>query len=137
MAQNNPFEMPQQLRELAEKNVEQARNSYTQFLDAMAKAAGMWSAAIPQSEATSGFKAVQERASRFAKQNADACFNMATELAAAKDIQDIMGIQSRYAQVQMQAYSTQAQELSRLMMAAAPNMPNMPGMPGMPGSSRS
>ena len=134
MAQNNPFEMPQQLRELAEKNVEQARNSYTQFLDAMAKAAGMWSASIPQTEATSGFKAVQERASRFAKQNADACFNMATELAAAKDIQDIMGIQSRYAQVQMQAYSTQAQELSRLMMAAAPNMPNMPGMPGMPGS---
>ena len=130
MAQNNPFEMPQQLRELAEKNVEQARNSYTQFLDAMAKAAGMWSASIPQTEATSGFKAVQERASRFAKQNADACFNMATELAAAKDIQDIMGIQSRYAQVQMQAYSTQAQELSRLMMAAAPNMPNMPGMPG-------
>lgn len=123
MAQNNPFEMPQQLRELAEKNVEQARNSYTQFLDAMGKAAGMWSAAIPQTEATSGFKAVQERASRFAKQNADACFNMATELAAAKDIQDIMGIQSRYAQVQMQAFATQAQELSRLMMAAAPTMP--------------
>ena len=120
MAQT-PFEMPQQLRELAEKNVEQARNSYTQFLDAMAKAAGMWSAAIPQTEAASGFKAVQERATRFAKQNADACFNMATELAAAKDIQDIMGIQSRYAQVQMQAYATQAQELSRLMMAAAPN----------------
>jgi phasin len=120
MAQNNPFEMPQQLRELAEKNVEQARNSYSQFLDAMGKAAGMWSAAIPQSESASGFKAVQERASRFAKQNADACFNMANELAAAKDVQDIMGIQSRYAQVQMQALSTQAQELSRLMMTAAP-----------------
>ena len=123
MAQNNPFEMPQQLRELAEKNVEQARNSYAQFLDAMGKAAGMWSAAIPQHESASGFKAVQDRASRFAKQNADACFNMANELAAAKDIQDIMGIQSRYAQVQMQAYATQAQELSRLMMAAAPTMP--------------
>jgi phasin len=123
MAQNNPFELPQQLRELAEKNVEQARNSYTQFLDAMSKAAGMWSSAIPQNEATSGFKSIQERAARFAKQNADACFSMATELAAAKDIQEIMSIQSRYAQVQMQAYSTQAQEMSRLMMAAAPNMP--------------
>jgi phasin len=121
MAQNNPFEMPQQLRELAEKNVEQARNSYTQFLDAMAKAAGMWSAAIPQNESASGFKSVQERASRFAKQNADACFNMANELAAAKDVQDILGIQSRYAQVQMQALSTQAQELSRLMMTAVPS----------------
>ncbi len=125
MVQNNPFEMPQQLRELAEKNVEQARSSYVQFLDAMAKAAGMWSAAIPQNEATAGFKTIQERAARFAKQNADACFNMATELAAAKDIQDIMGIQSRYAQVQMQAYSTQAQEMSRLMMAAAPAMPKV------------
>ena len=133
MSSNTPFEMPQQLRELAEKNVEQARNSYTQFLDAMSKAAGMWSAAIPPTEATSGFKAVQERATRFAKQNADACFNMATELAAAKDIQDIMGIQSRYAQVQLQAYATQAQELSSLMMAAAPNMPTMPNM-GMPKS---
>jgi hypothetical protein len=124
MSQNNPFEMPQQLRELAEKNVEQARSSYTQFLDAMSKAAGMWSAAIPQTEATAGFKTIQERAARFAKQNADACFNMATELAAAKDIQEIMSIQSRYAQVQMQAYSTQAQEMSRLMMAAAPTMPH-------------
>ncbi len=120
MAQNNPFEMPQQLRELAEKNVEQARNSYSQFLEAMSKAAGMWSAAIPQNESASGFKAVQERAARFAKQNADACFNMANELAAAKDVQDILGIQSRYAQIQMQALSTQAQELSRLMMTAAP-----------------
>ncbi len=120
MTQNNPFEVPQQLRDLAEKNVEQARNSYTQFLDAMAKAAGMWSSAIPQNDATAGFQAVQDRATRFAKQNAEACFNMAAELAAAKDIQDIMGIQSRYAQIQMQAYATQAQELSRLMMAAAP-----------------
>jgi phasin len=131
MSQNNPFEMPQQLRELAEKNVEQARNSYGQFLDAMAKAATMWSSAIPQTEATSGFKAVQDRATRFAKQNTDACFNMATELAAAKDIQDIIGIQSRYAQIQMQAFATQAQELSRLVMSAAPTMPGMPGMPGM------
>jgi len=125
MSQNNPFEIPAHLREMAEKNVEQARSSYAQFLDAMSKAAGMWSSAIPQNEATAGFKTIQERATRFAKQNADACFNMANELAAAKDVQDIMGIQSRYAQVQMQAYATQAQELSRLMMAAAPNMPKV------------
>ena len=125
MAQN-PFEMPQQLRELAEKNVEQARNSYSQFLEAMQKATGMWSSAVPQSELTSGFKTVQEKATRFAKQNADACFNMANELAAAKDIQDIFGIQSRYAQIQMQALATQAQELSRLMMQSAPNIPGMP-----------
>ena len=125
MAQNNPFEMPQQLRELAEKNVEQARASYGQFMDAMAKAAGMWTAAIPQTEMTTGFKSVQDKAIRFSKQNADACFNMATELASANNVQDVISIQSRYAQLQLQAYALQAQEISRVLMSAAPMPPKV------------
>ena len=118
MAQNQPFEIPQQLRELAEKNVEQARAAYGQFMDAMAQASGMWLAALPSNEMTSGFKVVQERATRFAKQNAEACFALAAELANAKDIQDVLAIQSRYAQTQMQAYALQAQELGRLVAEA-------------------
>jgi hypothetical protein len=115
MAQNQPFEIPQQLRELAERNVEQARTAYTQFMDAMAQAAGMWTKALPANEMTSGFKV-------FAKQNAEACFALASELASAKDIQDILAIQARYAQTQMQAYALQAQELGRLMAEAAQSM---------------
>ena len=42
MAENQPFEIPQQLRELTEKNVEQARAVYGQFMDAMTQAMGMW-----------------------------------------------------------------------------------------------
>ena len=122
MVQKAPFEIPQQLRELAERNVEQARTAYTQFMDAMAQAAGMWTKALPANELTSGFKVVQERASRFAKQNAEAGFALASELANAKDIQDILAIQARYAQTQMQAYALQAQELGRLMAEAAQNM---------------
>ena len=118
MAQNQPFEIPQQLRELAEKNVEQARSAYGQFMDAMAQASGMWLSALPSNDMMSGFKTVQERASRFAKQNAEACFALASELANAKDIQDVLAIQSRYAQTQMQAYALQAQELGRLMAEA-------------------
>jgi hypothetical protein len=37
MPQNQPFEIPQQLRELAERNVEQARTAYGQLMDAMGK----------------------------------------------------------------------------------------------------
>ena len=118
MANTPPFEIPQQLRELAEKNVEQARATYGQFMDAMAQAMGMWTSAMSSNEMTSGFKPVQERAVRFARQNADACFALATELAGAKDIQDVLAIQSRYAQTQMQAYALQAQELGRLMAEA-------------------
>ena len=43
-------------------------------------------------------------------------------LASAKDIQEILAIQARYAQTQMQAYALQAQELGRLMAEAAQNM---------------
>jgi hypothetical protein len=121
MAQYQHF-LPQQLRELAERNVEQARAAYGQFMDAMAQATDIWMAAMPAKEMTSGLKVVQERAIRFANQNAEACFALASELANAKDIQDALAIQGRYAQTQMKAYALQAQELSRLMMEALQNM---------------
>jgi hypothetical protein len=37
-------------------------------------------------------------------------------------VADVLGIQSRHAQTQMQAYALQAQELTRLMMEAAQSM---------------
>lgn len=122
MSTNNPFEIPQQMRELAEKNVEQARATYGQFLDAMMKASTMWTASVPANEMTSGFKSVQDKALRFTKQNADSCFNMATEIAAAKDMQELFAIQSRYAQQMMQTFSLQAQEIGRIMTDNAKNM---------------
>jgi hypothetical protein len=42
MPEKQTFEIPQQLRELAEKNVEQARVAYGQFLDGMAEAVRAW-----------------------------------------------------------------------------------------------
>jgi hypothetical protein len=122
LAQYQHFEIPQQLRELAERNVEQARAAYGQFMDAMAQATDIWIAAMPANEMTSGLKVVRERAIRFAKQNAKACFASASELANAKDLQDALAIQGRYAQTQMQAYALQAQELGTRMGEASQNM---------------
>ena len=121
MAQNQPFEMPKQLRELAEKNVEQARATYAQFMDAMTQSMSVWSTA-PSNVMTSGFRDVQELAIRFAKENAEAGFALASELANAKDIQGVMTLQSRYAQTQLQSYARQAQELGRLMAEAVRSM---------------
>ncbi len=122
MAENQPFEIPQQLRELAEKNVEQATAAYGQFMDAMTQAMDMWWKAMPPNEMTSGFKGIQERAIRFAKQNAEAGFTLASSLANAKDLQDVLALQTHYAQTQMQTYALQAQELGRLMAEAAQNL---------------
>ncbi len=82
----------------------------------MTQSMGVWLNAMPSNEMTSRFEAVQKKAIRFAKQNAEAGFLLATELANAKDIQDVLALQSRYAQTQMQNYALQAQELGRLMV---------------------
>jgi phasin len=118
MPEKQAFEIPQQLRELAEMNIEQARTSYGQLMDAMAQAMSAWSSASANAM-TSGFTAVQDRAIQFAKENAEAGFTLANELTKAKDLQDVLRLQSSFAQKQMESYARQAQELGRLMAEAA------------------
>ena len=55
---------------------------------------------------------------RFAKENAEAGFALANELTKAKDLQDVLRLQSSFAQKQMETYARQAQELGRLMAEA-------------------
>jgi phasin len=114
MPEKQTFEFPQQLRELAEKNIEQARTTYGQFMDALTQAMSAWLSA-PSEAMTSRVKAVQERAIQFAKENAEAGFALANELTKAKDLQDVLRLQSSFAQKQMESYARQAQELGRLL----------------------
>jgi phasin len=117
MPEKQAFQIPQEVREFAENNVEQARVAYGQLMDFMTQAVGAWST-VQSTVMASGFKAVQERAIRFAKENADAGFTLASELAKANDLQDILRLQSNFAQTQMQSYARQAQELGSLMAEA-------------------
>ena len=123
MASAPQFAFPPQMRELAEKNVEQARAAYSQFMEAARKAQDMLGNVVPDNPMTAGVKQVQERTMRFAQQNMDASFALASELAKAKDFKEVLEIQSRHAQLQMAAYTVQAQELGRLMAEAAQNGP--------------
>jgi phasin len=119
MAQQNPFEIPEQVRDLAERSVEQARTAYGQFMDAMLKAQSTSWGSLPATAMGTSFSDIQEQAIKFARQNAEASFMLATDLAGAKDVAAVLGIQNRFAQSQMQAYAMQAQELGRLMMTVA------------------
>ena len=118
---DNPFEIPQQIRDVTEQNVRQARMAYGQFMDAMTQAMGMWFEAMPANAMTSGFKAVQDLATQYAKANAEAAFTLANNIAKARDMQEIISLQSSFGQSQMQAYATQAQEIGKMMAAAAQN----------------
>ncbi len=117
MVEKSPFEIPPELRDFAEKNVEQARAAYGQFMDFMTQAMGAWTGA-PGSTDMAGFKAVQEKAVAFAKENAERSFTLASDLARAKNVQEVLTLQSRYAQTQMQTFGVQAQQLAWLMTDA-------------------
>ena len=123
MAETPSFEIPPELREMAEKNVEQARAAYGQFMDFMTKAIGAWQGSAPgDTPGLAGFKVVQDKAVTFAKENAERSFALASDLAKAKDVQEVLTLQSRYAQTQMQTFGIQAQQLSWLMADALRNL---------------
>jgi hypothetical protein len=65
-----------------------------------------------------GFSEVRERAAKFADENANAAFKLAKEVTKARDLQELLSLQSRYVQSQMQWYADQTQEFGMLMAKA-------------------
>jgi phasin len=114
---DKPFEIPDAVREMAERNVEQTRTAYAQFMQMAQQAQSM----MAQSSAVMATNAVevQTKAMRYAQENVNASFNFAADLAKARDLTEYLEIQTRFAQAQMKTYTEQAQELSRLLTEAA------------------
>jgi hypothetical protein len=121
MAQDQKFEIPQELRQLAEENVERARQLYLRFMDGVGQAMAAWSSASSEALAP-GFQEVQERAVKLAQENADAAFDLAKNLAQAKTLHELIDLQTRYVQSQMKWYADQTQEFGRLMAKAVSDM---------------
>jgi hypothetical protein len=118
MAENQQPEIPQEMRELALQNIDQARAAFSQLMDAARKAQEMIKTMVPSNPMAAGLNDVQERAMRFAQQNLDASFAMANELTKAKHLKEALQIQNRHTQLQMHAFALQAQELGSLMNEA-------------------
>lgn len=117
MADNPQFEIPEPMRELAERNVEQARGAYAQFMEMARQAQEMMSRS--QGVMASSAIEFQTKAMKFAEKNIEQGFSFAEDMARARDVKQVVEIQQRHAQKQMQAYAEQTQELGRLVTEAA------------------
>jgi len=120
----NPFEIPQALRDVSERNLKQAHAAYEQITDFMAKAMGAWTGAgaLPSNPMAAVFKDVQDRATQIARENAESVFALVEKIAKAQNFQEALTLQTRFAQDQMQAYVTQTQELQKLIGEALQNL---------------
>ena len=111
----NPFEIPQQMRDLAEQNIKQAHAAYEQLTDFVTKAISAWMGAMPASPVATGFKDFQDRAAEIAKKNANSAFALVEKIVKAQTFQEILTLQTQFAQDRMQAFTTQTQQLFGLM----------------------
>jgi phasin len=117
MTDKPQFEIPDAVREMAERNVEQARQAYAQLMEAARQTqemAGKSSDAMSESA-----RDLQMKALHFAEENVNTTLSYATELAQARSLEDFLAIQTRYAQRQAANYASQAQELGRALTGVA------------------
>jgi phasin len=117
MATSDRFELPPEMRALAERSVEQARQAFDGFISAAHQAV---TALEGQAEtARKGAKDVTEKAMSFAQQNIASSFELAQQLVRAKDIQEVVRLQSDYVRKQMQVLTEQARVLGESTGKAA------------------
>jgi phasin len=105
------FEIPAEMRNFAEKSMEQAKQAFDNFLAAAQQAVSTAGSRV--ATAHSGAKEASGLAMRFAQRNIDASFDFAQKLARAKEPQEIIALHTEYAREQMDVLAEQAKELSR------------------------
>ncbi len=110
------YEVPSDMRDLAEKSVDQARRAFDGFMTAAQKAAGQ--ADTSAASMTTNAKSLGSKAMGFAESNVRSAFDLAQKLVRAKDLQEVLTLQSDYAKSQMTTIQEQAKELGSLMQGA-------------------
>jgi phasin len=113
---NSPFEVPNELREFAERSVEQARKAFEGFLAVARRTADAADDAANTTQA--GAKSVGAHVLAYAEQNVNAAFELANKVVRAKDPQEALALQGEYLKTQLTALQTQAKKLGVILQKA-------------------
>lgn len=111
------FELPPELRSMAENSVKQAREAFEKLVANAETAAG--SLEERGASLRAGAREVGAKAVAFAEQNMQASLDYAQSLVHAKDLSEMMKLHGDYLQAQMKSLAEQASELGRTVSRAA------------------
>jgi phasin len=109
MATKTPYEVPTEMREFAERSVEQARKAFDGFIGAATKAVD--SAHGSAESARVNTHDVARKAISYAETNVAAAFDLAQKLVQSKDLTEVMAHQTEFMKAQMAALQTQIKEI--------------------------
>jgi phasin len=111
------FEIPKDMRSMAEASFDQARKAFEHFL----ASAQQTTSSMEGKGATvrAGAKDISTKAITYAEKNVAASLDYAQKLLHAKDLGDVMRLHSEYVQNQMKALAEQASEMGQIMTQTA------------------
>ncbi|MDA9525308.1 phasin [Bradyrhizobium sp. CCBAU 11434] len=114
---NGHFEIPPEMRNMAESSFKQARDAFEKLLANAEAAAGTMEERGASMRA--GAKDIGARALAFAETNVQASLNYAQSLAHARDLTEVMRLHGDYVQAQMKTLAEQAGEIGQLVSRTA------------------
>jgi phasin len=111
------FEIPKEMRSMAEASFDQARKTFEKFLSNAQQTAG----SIEERGASvrAGAKDINAKAIFYAEKNVQASLDYAQSLLHAKDLTEVMRLHSDYVQAQMRSLAEQASEMGQIVSRAA------------------
>ncbi|WP_315701518.1 MULTISPECIES: phasin [unclassified Bradyrhizobium] len=111
------FEMPKEMRSMAEASFEQARKAFEKFLASAQATAGT----LEEHGATvrAGAKDIGAKVISYAEKNVQSSLDYAQSLLHAKDLAEVMRLHSEFVQAQMRALAEQANEMGQAVSKAA------------------
>ena len=111
------FEIPKDMRSMAEAGFEQARKTFEKFLSTAETAAG----SIEERGETmrAGAKDIGARAMAYAEKNVQSSLDYAEKLLHAKDLPEVLRLHSEYVQTQMRSLAEQASDIGQAVGRAA------------------
>jgi phasin len=113
MDEHLKLEMPAQVREFAEKTIDQAEKGFSAFIDAANKSVSI----LPPPATDLPLKALS-----MSERNMKAAFDHARRLLQAKDVQDAMRIQADFLKAQYESATEQLKELGSGVRSSAENL---------------
>ena len=111
------FEIPTEMRSMAEASFEQARQGCEKFLSGAQATAG--SIAERSETVRAGAKDISARVMSYAEKNVQSSLDYAQSLLHAKDLTEVMRLHSEYVQAQMRSLAEQASEMSQAVSRTA------------------
>jgi phasin len=111
------FEIPKEMRSMAEASVEQTRKTFEKFLASAQATAG--SLEERGDTVRAGAKDISAKAIAYAEKNVQASLDHAQSLLHAENMTEVMRLHGAYVQTQMRSLAEQASEMGQTMGKAA------------------